>query len=175
MLSSLLPNPLHPAVVHLPMALTLLLPLFVFGSLWAIRRGSAPRVAWGVTAALFAALALSAWVAVETGEDTAEQVERVVTEETVETHEERAEAFQLMSAVMLGVALVGFAPGRAGQAARLTSAVGSVVLLGAGWQVGHSGGALVYQHGAASAYATPGGSAEKAPATRTGSGGDDDR
>jgi hypothetical protein len=158
MLTSILPDPLHPAVVHLPIALTLLLPPFALGALWAIRRGAAPIRAWGIAAALFAALTLSSWVAVESGEQAGERVERVVAEAPLELHEEAAEAFLTITVVVLGVALVGLRGGRIGQAARLLGTAGSVVLLGAGWRVGHSGGALVYQHGAASAYTMAAGS-----------------
>jgi hypothetical protein len=154
MLTSILPDPLHPAIVHLPIALTLLLPPFALGALWAIRRGATPIRAWGVAAALFAALTLSSWMAVESGEQAGERVERVVAEAPLESHEEAAEGFLTMSAVVLGVALVGLGGGRVGRAARLLGTAGSVVLLGAGWRVGHSGGALVYRHGAASAYTT---------------------
>ena len=151
-LASILPTPLHPAVVHLPIALTLLLPPFAVGALWAIRRGARPLRAWGIATALFAALSLSAWAAVETGEQADEQVERVVAERPLEAHEEAAETFLALSVVVLGVAAAGLWRGRIGRAARALSTVGAVVLVGAGWQVGHSGGALVYQHGAASAY-----------------------
>jgi hypothetical protein len=161
MLASLLPNPLHPAVVHLPIALTLLVPLFAIGALWAIRRGARPMRSWGIATALFAALTLSSWAAVETGEQTGETVENVIAEAPIETHEEAAERFLVLSLAVLGVALVGLRTGRLGEGARLLGTLGALVLVGAGWQVGHSGGALVYQHGAASAYAngaaTPGG------------------
>lgn len=152
MLTSILPDPLHPAVVHLPIALTLLLPPFALGALWMIRRGARPLRAWGLASALFAALTLSSWVAVESGEQAGERVERVVDEAPLDAHEEAAEAFLTISAIVLGIALVGLRDGRIGQAARLLGTAGAVVLLGMGWRVGHSGGALVYEHGAASAY-----------------------
>lgn len=152
MLPSLIPSPLHPAVVHLPIALTVLVPAFAVGALWAIRRGARPLVAWGITTALCAALSLSAWLAVQTGEQADEQVESVVAEAPIETHEEAAEAFLALSVIVLGIAAVGLGAGRVGRAARVVGTVGTVALLGAGWNVGHSGGALVYRHGAARAY-----------------------
>jgi len=155
-MQSFIPTPLHPAVVHLPIALTLLLPAFALGALWFIKRGSRPRGAWGVATALFAALSLSSWIAVETGEQQDERVERVVAEAPLESHEEAAEAFLLLTLGMLGVAMAGLAPGRVGSVARVAGAVGSVLLLGAGYRVGHTGGALVYQHGAAQAYVSGG-------------------
>lgn len=152
MLSNLLPNPLHPALVHLPIALTVLVPIFALGSLIALKRGARPLVAWGITTALLAALAGSAWVSLETGEQQEETVESVVPEAAFETHEESAEAFLLLSVAVLGVAGVGLLKNRAGEAARYVAAIGTLALVVAGYRVGHSGGALVYQHGAASAY-----------------------
>jgi hypothetical protein len=101
---------------------------------------------------MFAALSLSAWIAVETGEQADERVESVVPAAPIETHEEAAEAFLTLSVIVLGVAAVGLRTGRIGQAARALGTVGAIALLGAGWRVGHSGGELVYRYGAASAY-----------------------
>jgi len=158
MLESILPNPLHPAIVHLPIALTLLLPAFAVGAMVVIHRGARPLRAWGLAAALFAALTLSAWVSVETGEQADEKVESVVAEAPLEAHEEAAESFLVLSGVVFGIALIGLASGRIGQVGRIAGTVGAVVLLAAGWRAGHSGGALVYEHGAASAYASAPGS-----------------
>ena len=153
MLTSLIPNPLHPAIVHLPMALVVLLPLTVVVAIWAIRRGGSPVRVWGVAAAMHAFLALSAWASLASGGADEERVEKVVAEAPVESHEEAAEAFLALAVGALAVSLVGLRRDRVGAIARGVAAVGSVVLLGSGWQVGHSGGQLVYRHGAASAYA----------------------
>ncbi len=153
-LSNLVPNPLHPAVVHLPIALTVLVPAFAVGALVAIRRGARPVRAWGITTALLATLSLSAWVSLETGADQEDRVERVVTEQAIHSHEEAAEAFLALSLLVLVIAGAGLLSGRVGTGARLAATVGTLALLVAGYRVGHSGGALVYQHGAASAYTT---------------------
>jgi hypothetical protein len=150
--ASLLPTPLHPAVVHLPMALVVLLPVFAIGALLVVRRGGRPLRAWGVTTAMFAALSLSAWASLETGEDQDEAVESVVPEAPLETHEEAAEQFLWLSVGVLGVAAVGLLGGKVGTSARILATIGSAGLLVAGYNVGHSGGALLYQYGAASAY-----------------------
>ncbi|MFW6201447.1 MAG: DUF2231 domain-containing protein [Gemmatimonadota bacterium] len=147
-----MPDPLHPAVVHFPIVLVVLVPIFAVGSILAIRRGAHTARAWGVTTAMVAALAASAWLAVETGEAEEERVEEVVSERVLHDHEEAAETFLLMTAITLLVASAGFAPGRAGGVARMLTAIGAVALLGTGLTVGRSGGELVYRHGAASAY-----------------------
>jgi len=152
MLANLLPTPLHPAIVHMPIALMLLLPLFAIGALVAIRRGARVSRAWGLTAAIAAALALSAFVSLETGEQQEDRVEPVVPEQAFERHEESAELFLTLSLAVLGVAAVGLVGGRLGTAARYVATAGTVALVVAGVAVGHSGGELVYRYGAASAY-----------------------
>lgn len=154
MLTTILPDPLHPAIVHLPIALTVLVPFFAVGTLVAIARGARPVTTWAISVTLFAALTGSAWASVETGETADEQVEAVVAEAPIETHEEAAEAFLTASAAVLALAVFGLAKGAVGQVARVGATVGTLVLVIMGWRVGHSGGALVYEHGAASAYST---------------------
>jgi uncharacterized membrane protein len=151
--------PLHPLVVHFPIVLTFLLPIFVLAALWAIRKGTTPHRAWALPVAMAAALSLSTFVAVQTGEKEEDRVERVVGENVLHGHEEAAERFLVLSGALLLVAAAGFLPKAFGQAARLLTVAGAVGLMAAGAQVGHTGGTLVYRHGAASAYASPAGGA----------------
>ena len=140
----MLPDPLHPAVVHFPIVLMFVLPAAALGALWAIRRGAPPRLAWGVPLLVAAALAASSWVAVETGEQQEERAEDVVGERALGTHEEAAQRFLAFSTIALVVTAAGFAGGAAGRVLRVTGAVAAVALIGAGYQVGHSGGRIVY-------------------------------
>jgi len=148
----MLPDPLHPAVVHFPVVLVILLPLVVAGALWAIRRGVPPLRAWAIPVATAALLTASAWAALQTGEAEEERVEEVVTEQALQVHEEAAERFLVLSGVLLVVMGAGLIRGPLGQAARIVSTVGALGLVVAGVSVGHTGGELVYRHGAASAY-----------------------
>jgi uncharacterized membrane protein len=147
--------PLHPLIVHVPIVFVVLLPISVAFALWAVRKGATLRRAWAVPMAFAAALTMSAWVAVQTGESQEERVEDVVGEATLHEHEEAAERFLVLSGILLVVSTAGFIRGTIGRAARIVTAAGAVGLVAAGAQVGHSGGALVYRHGAASAYADP--------------------
>lgn len=148
----MLPDPLHPAIVHFPIVFMFLLPVAAASALWAIRRGGSPRRAWAIPCGLALALTLSAWLAVETGESQEERVEDTVSDGALHPHEEAAERFLLLSGVLLLVSGAGLLGGRAGRSARLATVVGAVGLAAVGTQVGHTGGKLVYQYGAASAY-----------------------
>jgi uncharacterized membrane protein len=150
----MLPDPLHPAVVHFPVVLAMILPLFAVGAVWAIRGGARARRAWAIPLGLSIALAASAWAAVETGEAQDERVEDVVAEQPLSAHEEMAETFLAASAGLATLAAIGLAGGLAGRAARIATVLGSMVLVIAAARVGHSGGELVYRYGAASAYAS---------------------
>ena len=173
----MLPNPLHPAIVHFPIVLAFLLPILAAGAVWAIRRGTNPRRAWAIPLAGAIALAVSAWAAVETGEAQDERVERVVAERPLSAHEEMAETFLAASAGLAVVAAVGLLGGFAGRAARVVTAVGAVALVIGAARVGHSGGELVYRYNAASAYApsSSDSSLRRSAAARRASDDDDDR
>jgi hypothetical protein len=163
--------PLHPKLVHLPIALAVLLPLIMTGVLAAWWRGVLPRRTWWIALALQAVLAVSGFAALRTGEADEERVERLVPEAALEAHEEAAEAFVvaalLVLAVSLGAAVVR-GP-RTSLALAAIASVGSFAVLGLGYRVGDAGGRLVYQHGAAAAYAAAGSAAPRAAPT-----GDDD-
>jgi uncharacterized membrane protein len=149
----MLPNPLHPAIVHFPIVLAILAPLFALGALWAIRRGARPLRSWSLTLAVLAALVASSWLAVETGEEQEDRVKPAVPKGVVHDHEEAAESFLFLAGAVLIISAVGLVRTPAiGRTARLLGTAGTLVLVGAGWKVGHTGGELVYKHGAASVY-----------------------
>jgi hypothetical protein len=151
----MLPNPLHPAVVHFPIVFMMHLPLVALGALWVIRRGTAPLRAWAFPVACAAVLSGSAWLAVETGEQDEEKVEAVVAERVIQEHGDAAEQFLFLSAGLLALTAAGLLRGRLGGVLRGLSVAASLGLIIAGVRVGHSGGKLVYGHGAGAAYATP--------------------
>lgn len=140
----MLPDPLHPAVVHFPIVLMFILPVAALGALWAIRRGAPARVAWTVPVLVAAALAGSAWVSVETGEQQEERAEQTVGETTLGAHEQAAERFLAFSTVVLVITAAGFAAGPVGRSARITGVAAALALTVAGYQVGHTGGRIVY-------------------------------
>lgn len=159
----------HPKVVHIPMALGVLMPLVAGGLALAWWRAWLPARAWFVAVALQAVLLVSGVVALRTGEAEEDRVEPVVSEVLIEAHEEAAETFVGGSAAVLAMMLVAAALGRkrSGPPLAAIATVGTFVVLVLGYRTGQAGGSLVYQHGAAAAYATPGATgANTAPAPR---------
>ncbi|MDH3521503.1 MAG: hypothetical protein OEM49_13690 [Myxococcales bacterium] len=148
----MLPDPLHPAVVHLPVALAMLMPLLAILALLSIRRGLLPVRTWAGIVLLQALLVGSAWLSLETGEEQEERVERVVAERHIEHHADAAQRFLALAVVGLVVCGAGLLPARPGEIARLGGAVLSFAVLAAGGYAGRAGGELVYKYGAANAY-----------------------
>lgn len=150
-----MPDPLHPAVVHFPIAIALL--LFPAAALVAlgVAAGWLDRRAWALVLLLHAGGAGSAWFAEETGHEQEERVEEVVAERHIHDHEEAAERLVAVMAGTLIVTAAGLLGGRVGGLARAASVVAALGVLAASYPAGQTGGALVYEHGAARAYAKP--------------------
>lgn len=146
--------PLHPAIVHVPLGLALVVPMIAAGLWWATRRGWLPLRSWAVVVALQAVLFAGALLALRTGEQDEERVERVVRESRIERHEERAEVFVGGAGGTLALATLVLLPfgDRVRRGIAAGAVVASVGVLGLGAWVGHSGGELVYREGAASAH-----------------------
>lgn len=143
----MLPDPLHPALVHFPVVFAVLLFPLAIGALLLLRRGGAPRRAWAAVVAVHALLLLSSWAALQSGEAGEERVEELVAEPLLEDHEEAAERFLTLVGLTFVLSAAGLARGRAGRIARPLGALAAAGVLAAGFAVGHSGGELVYGPG----------------------------
>lgn len=149
-----MPDPLHPALVHLPLGLALATPILAAGIALAAWRGLLPRRAWVAAVALQALLVAGGVAALVTGEREGERVEKVVGEEPVEAHEERAEAFLWTAGAVLAAAAAALVvPARAAAPLAALSLAGMVAVAALAIRTGKAGGDLVYRHGAARAYA----------------------
>lgn len=154
----MLPDPLHPAVVHFPIAIAVLLPFAAALGALAIARGWLDRRAWLGIVLLHAVGAGSAWLAEETGHEQEERVERALgetLERPLHDHEERAERLVIAFGASFLLTAAGLLAGPAGGIARALAVAGAVAVAGLSVPVGESGGALVYEHGAAEAYTKP--------------------
>lgn len=148
--------PLHPAIVHIPLALAMLVPLgaIVIAALAWRRQPSRALVA--VLVVFQGLLVGSGVVAMNAGESDEDRVEAVVPEPAIERHEERAEAFLIAGAAVLGTFAAAWALARRpgiGRAVLTVAAAGTLVVGGLALGVGSSGGELVYVHGAGAAFA----------------------
>lgn len=148
----MIPDPLHPAIVHFPVALAALVPMAAFAAFAAVWLGWLPGRIWLAVVLLHGMLAGFAWFAVETGEDQEERVEKVVSERFIHEHEEAAERLRNLAAVAFVVSAIGLLGGRAGSIGRVATLAAGLVVMAASIPAGRTGGALVYEHGAADAY-----------------------
>jgi uncharacterized membrane protein len=123
--------PLHPIVVHFPIVLG--------GALVSV-------VALVYT--------LSATGAVLLGEEDEEKVEKVISEEVIEEHEEAGELIPWVAGTLFLVSLGGFTV-RYSKQAKVAMIVLSLVAVAPLIHAGHTGGELVYEHGAAVAHLSP--------------------
>ncbi len=145
---NLLPEPLHPAVVHFPVVLLLAGTIAaVIAVFW--RGGHLPRFA----ALLLGLGTLGTWAAVETGESDAGLLEKGTPplEALVDAHETWAKRTLALGSVAVIVATISITVGRWPRTARGAAIVTAMVAVAAAYGVyetGHRGGALVFRHAA---------------------------
>ncbi len=146
-------TPWHPALVHFPVVLSLLVPPVILLIAIGIRAKLFPKTVWWVAVAFQSITFTSGIVAFQTGEDDERRMITNVPIALVHEHEEKASVF-------LWISGIGLATGIAGAlltgTARTVFLVLSLVLHTAGVvpviQAGKTGGQLVYVHGAADVY-----------------------
>jgi uncharacterized membrane protein len=165
---NLMPDPLHPAIVHFPIVLILLgAGAAIVAAIW--RGGHLPRFA----ALLLAFGALGAWLAVESGESGGGLLEKGTPqmETLVDEHEtwaKRTLAITLLAAAAAGVsALAGRWP-RSARSVAVVAAFASAAAAYAVYETGHRGGSLVYRHAAGVELAAPGPAAANGSAVTPG-------
>jgi uncharacterized membrane protein len=148
-------SPLHPAVVHIPIALAILMPVLSLGLLVAWWKQWLPGRVWFVAVALQGVLVLGTFAAAQTGEQEEDRVEEVLAnEDLLEEHEEMGEMMVWATTATFGLMLAPLLlPGdRRRRLAAVVATVATVGVTVVGLYVGKAGGELVYEHGAADAY-----------------------
>ncbi len=145
----MIPDPLHPAVVHFPIVLILLGAVVAVSAVF-IRRWHLPVL----TAILLLGGAGGAVVATWTGEEDAEMAGEISqpADAILEEHEEWGEWTRNVAVVaaLLAVGAAGMGMTRHPRVARGIGVAAALVALGAAYSVGmtgHYGGLLVYKHG----------------------------
>ena len=145
---NVLPDPLHPAVVHFPIVLLLLGAVLALAAVfW--RKHGVPAMA----AALLVMGAVGTWGAVESGESDGGLVENTAPQvnDLVDAHETWAKRTLTIS-IIAGLAAVGSVLAarwpRTARAVAVVAALASAAAAYGVYETGHRGGALVYSHGA---------------------------
>jgi len=146
--------PLHPIVVHFPIVLGSLLPLLAIGLWWTIKKWQWTPRAWVLVSAVALIYTLSALVAVQLGEADEEKVEKVISEKVIEEHEEAGELIPWLAGTLFLVSLGGFSV-KYSKRVQLALIVLSLAAVAPLINAGHTGGELVYKHGASVAHLSP--------------------
>lgn len=145
--------PLHPSLVHIPIGLCMALPIVIFFIIIGIRQGWFQPKTWLVIILLQGLCFGSAIIAKNAGENEEDKVEKIVGEHALEKHEERAESFVIFSGILFVLTFAGLSSRAPIQKwGQILTLAGSLGTLGLAIFTGHSGGELVYEHGAAKAY-----------------------
>jgi hypothetical protein len=145
--------PLHPALVHLPLGLAFILPFLALAAVIGWWKGWATRRAWAVIVVLQLVLLGAGLYVKTTGEHEERVVRRIFPRGTVRSHSQAADYFVWSTGITLVVAGLGLAlKDRKAQWAATAATVATFVVAAVGVRVGHLGGVLVYQKGAAMIY-----------------------
>jgi len=145
--------PLHPMMVHLPMALTFIMPtmIIIFGLM--IKSHKMSPKAWLIIIGLQAVVVTTGYIALETGENEERTVQQVVAKSLIGEHEEAAEIFVGSTVLVLALSIgVFFVRREIAFPVKLGITVVSLISCFLAYRTGLLGGELVYKHNAASAY-----------------------
>jgi len=151
--------PWHPKLVHLPIALSVLMPLLAGGLAASLWFGWFKRRVWLIALLGQLLLVASSFAAMQTGEEEEELVEDIVGEAHLEAHAEAADVFFWVAvAVLAMMVVVHLLPSeRAAKWAAIAATAGAIAVTFLAVRVGEAGGELVYKYGAANAHiVTPG-------------------
>lgn len=146
--------PLHPIIVHFPIALGLISPILISIVWLGIYRWNWPVKTWTLVVVLHLVMVISAFAAVKTGEMDEEKVEKIVSEKAMEDHEELAETIPWVFVGLLGLSTLTFVIPNQRRMFSTFTLMMSFASIAPIIATGHSGGKLVYEQGAANAHLT---------------------
>lgn len=147
--------PLHPFLAHIPLVLTIFMPVILGVSVFFIAKNKVDPKAWWIAVAVQMVIVLSAYIALSSGEGDEELVIQFVSKKFISQHENMAEIFSGLSVVLLGVMMViNFVQEKLAKKLRIIATVFSVIPLGVGLYAGRLGGEIAYAQGGAEAHYT---------------------
>ena len=145
--------PVHPMIVHFPLALTFILPLLIIVFAYLIKTNKMAPQGWFIIIGLQLAVVATGYMSLETGENEEDLVVKVLDKKLINEHEEAAEIF--VGSVVIGLVLsigVFFIQNEFQFPIKLAIAIIGLLSCYFAYVAGSLGGELVYKHGAASAY-----------------------
>lgn len=149
--------PLHPMMVHFPMAITFILPILVLVFAFMIKMNKMSAKSWLVIIGLQLAVVVSGYVALETGENEEVAVGKVLSKDLIHEHEEAAEIFVGSTVIALALSVAAFFLRKElSFSVKLGVACIGLISCYLAYRTGLLGGELVYKHGAAAAYSDEG-------------------
>lgn len=148
--------PVHPMIVHFPLALTFILPILILVFAFLIKNNKMTPQGWLIIIGLQLMVVATGYISLETGENEEDLVAKVLDKKLIHEHEEAAEIF-VGSAVIGLVLSIGVFFIRKELQFPIKFAIAIVGLLSCylAYLAGSLGGELVYKHGAGSAYDIP--------------------
>lgn len=144
--------PLHPILVHFPIALGLLAPLLIFIIWIGIYKWNWQTTTWSLIPLVYMILFACSLGAVKTGEMDEEKVEAYISHEVIEEHEEIGEKIPWIFAGLWCLSVTPFFIRSRKKMLMTITMVCSVISVAPIIVTGHSGGELVYKYGAARAH-----------------------
>lgn len=145
--------PLHPMIVHFPLALTFFIPVLILVFAYMIKTNKMSPSSWLVVVGLQLAVVITGYVALETGETEEDQVAQVLDKKLIHEHEEVAEIFVGTAVIVLVLSIgVFFLRSEFQFPIQLGIALVGLISCYQAYRTGQLGGELVYKYGAASAY-----------------------
>lgn len=147
--------PLHPKVVHIPIALCIVMPIVVLFLGVGVWRGWFSPSVWALAALLQCIQLGGALVALRSGHADEKVIEGYASDEAIHRHEEAAEVFTYATgatALLLGATWALRRRGKVAAGLAVASFAATCGVAYAGYVVGDAGGRLVYISGAADAH-----------------------
>jgi len=144
----------HPMLVHLPMAMSIFLPLLAIAGLVIARKNQDNRQIWLVISGLLIVTSIATLLAASAGESSEEMVEKVVSESLIESHEDAASIFSALLYLTTAASVILIFLNDTLKKYFQYGVLGlSILVMITGIRAGKLGGELVYKHNAAAVFA----------------------
>ncbi len=148
--------PVHPMIVHFPLALTFILPILILVFAFLIKTNKMSPQGWLIIIGLQLMVVATGYISLETGENEEDLVAKVLDKKLIGEHEEAAETFVGSTVIVLVLSIgVFFIRNEFQFPVKIAIALVGLVSCYLAFLAGSLGGELVYKHGAASAYEMP--------------------